>query len=450
MSACVLVCVLASILIYKRFNGYTLVLVPAEFTGTLDTSFGSNGLVTTDFKGECRAFPVAIASQRDGKIIVGNCDNTGIDLDFWLARYNNDGTLDTSFGSSGIVITDFFRGVDAISSIAVQPDGKIIAAGESNFQFALARYNNDGKLDASFGSNGLVTTKFAAPVDIIGEPAMLLQPDGKIVAISGCRGCIALVRYNSNGTLDTSFGSNGLITKFVSGWQPLYVVALQPDLRIVVSQMGHSPGMPRLMRYNSNGTLDTSFGSNGIPAPPLSSDPEKGGVSAVAVQPDGKIVVAGFVSGDLDGNLYRRSFFPTESISVFALARYNSNGTLDTGFGSNGVVSNRFTRSRVENARVRWAAIQSDGKIITAGYRNYEDYPARGGAIMLARYNIDGKNDTSFGSDGSVIASRFRGIDEFYEVWDAAATMQLDGKIVVVGSCTLPSGAYGIVLARFK
>ena len=211
-------------------------------------------------------------------------------------RYNSNGTLDTGFGNGGKV-TNLIGGYSGYgASVALQGDGKIVVAGSSGTAFALARYNSDGTLDTGFGSGGSVTTSIG--IVAIGK-SLTLQSDGKIVLagqaiVIGYGWNFALVRYNSNGTLDTSFGSGGKVTTpFGNGSDVGNSVVLQLDGRIVVagwSSNGSNDDFA-LVRYNTNGTLDTSFGSGGMVTTPIGGGSDVG--ISVALQGDGRIVVAG-------------------------------------------------------------------------------------------------------------------------------------------------------------
>jgi uncharacterized delta-60 repeat protein len=171
-------------------------------SGQLDTSFSGDGKVTTAFASESVDEAHAVAVQSDGKIVAAG-ESAG---DFALARYTTTGTLDTSFGDGGRVETVFDLGSDDVASaLAIQADGKIVAAGVSNNRFALARYNTDGTLDTSFNGDGKLMTHFAAgSADL--ALAVAIQADGKIVAAGVSNDRFALARYNTNGTLDTTFG----------------------------------------------------------------------------------------------------------------------------------------------------------------------------------------------------------------------------------------------------
>ena len=285
--------------------------------GSLDASFGSSGLVTTDFA-SLDDIGFALLIQADGRIVVAGGAHSGAPTgaDFALARYNPDGTPDVSFGNGGLVTTDFTSGNDAAAAIAMQADGRIVVAGTSNTfptgdDFALARYNPDGSLDASFGNGGLVTTDFAS-LDELGL-ALAIQADGRIVVAGGTGSVFpaiedfALARYNPDGTLDTSFGSGGLVTTdFGSQLEFAQALAVQADGRIVAAG-GTAVNRPPLFfddfalaRYHGNGDLDLSFGIGGLVTTDLGSSSDH--AHALAIQADNKIVVAGYTSRVGTGN----------------------------------------------------------------------------------------------------------------------------------------------------
>jgi uncharacterized delta-60 repeat protein len=368
----------------------------AQTSGTLDASFGTSGLVTTDFGGTSAAVR-AVAVQPDGKILAAGTAYINGVSDFALARYNRDGTLDASFGTGGTVTTpfDFPGNFDQVAAVVLQPDGKIVLAGSTVnvfANFALARFNSDGTLDASFGTGGIVTTNFG---QVSAQAfSVAVQPDGKIVAagygnIDGGED-FALARYNSNGTLDASFGTGGKVTTAFPGppgqgffYALAYSVALQPDGKIVAAGEAFISGGRdfALARYNSNGTLDATFGTGGMATTDFASPNDL--ASSVAVQPDGRIVVAGAA-----GPYTNRRF-------DFALARYNSNGTLDASFGTGGKATTDFAGFDDEPSSI---ALQGDGKIVVVGQTSVSETFD----FALARYNSNGTLDTGFGTSGRV------------------------------------------------
>lgn len=229
--------------------------VVARYTinGSLDTSFNSTGFVITNIGGATNSAQ-AVILQPDGKIVAGGSNLVLGSNDFALVRYNTNGSIDTTFGTNGIVTTNFGSGSDSITHLALQTDGKIIAVGSvtigGSVDFGLARYNSNGSLDNSFGTNGLVTTLIGT-TDI--PRAVLIQSDGKIVAIGQANIAgineIALVRYNTNGFIDTTFGTNGLvITSFGPATADIaFEAVLQPDGKIVIA--GQSNTDFALARY---------------------------------------------------------------------------------------------------------------------------------------------------------------------------------------------------------
>ena len=350
--------------------------------GMLDTSFGVGGKVTTDMGQTENASSVVV--QPDGKIIVGGgtypiFPSSG--GQFALVRYNSNGSLDTSFGDDGIVQTTFSTSGCYASALALQTDGKIVAAGtnyrdfSSNSDFGLVRYNSNGTLDTSFGTNGLVSTEFDGMLDA--ASSVLIQSDGKIVAVGSASSSatfydFAVVRYLANGQIDTSFGTAGKVRTDFGGanLDIAYAGALQADGKIiaagVTTDRSGSKTPFALARYNSNGTLDTSFSSDGR------TSVDFGGyfqaVYQVLVQPDGKIVAAGYPNSE-------------GSDSDFLLTRLNSNGSIDTTFGAAGKVRTSFGDL---NGGANAAVLQPDGKIVAAGFQATSTQKAT--EIVMARY----------------------------------------------------------------
>ena len=284
------------------------VLVRYNINGSLDTSFDTDGIASTDIGAEEALNSVVI--QPDGKILVTGYTGAGSIYDLALLRYNINGSLDTSFDTDGIVTTDISTDDDG-RSVAVQPDGKILVAGysnaSSNFDFVLLRYNANGSLDTSFDTDGIATTNIGA-----GDfgYSLVVLPDGKILVAgysnAGGTYDFALLRYNANGSLDTSFDTDGIVTTNVSDYDDGRSVAIQPDGKILVAGYSNAGVIYdfALLRYNANGSLDTSFDTDGIAITNVSSDE---GAYSLAVQPDGKILVAGNINsgGDYDFSLIR-------------------------------------------------------------------------------------------------------------------------------------------------
>src|SRR5262245_4675492 len=315
------------------------------------------------------------------------------------------GRLDAGFGTGGTVITDF-GGPAAARTVAVQADGKILAAGVAFFNgvtnFAAARYNSDGTLDASFGTGGIATTAFDFPGNFDRVFTIVRQPDGKFVAVGSTVitpfANFALARFNANGTLDASFGTGGIVTTGFGVSAEAYSAAVQADGKIVAAGEGNFNGGDdfALVRYNSNGTLDTTFGAGGKVTTTFNAPPSPSSLFAqafsVAVQPDGRIVAAGYIG--IGACLFNGLEQPCFD---FALARYNSNGTLDTTFGTGGKVTTDFADP---NDQAESVAVQPDGRIVVAGAAGR--FTNRGFDFALARYNTNGTLDTTFGTSGKV------------------------------------------------
>ncbi|MER6352930.1 delta-60 repeat domain-containing protein, partial [Streptomyces sp. NPDC001634] len=308
------------------------------------------------------------------------------------------GDLDPTFGTGGKVLTDF-GGTDFAT--AVQADGKIIAVGQSDgasagdFDFALARYNTDGSLDPTFGTGGKVTTNFGGGD---GARAVAVQTDGKIVVAGFSNTGIsnfAVARYNTDGSLDPTFNGTGAVTTDFGGEDLALGVALQADGKIVAVGFTSVFGSDdfALARYNTDGSLDSTFGTGGK----VITDFGTGGndiANGVVVQTDGKIVAAG--SSDTAGT------------NDFGLARYNTNGSLDNTFGTGGLVTTDFGGISDQAFGV---ALQTDGKIVAAGFSN----ASNANDFALARYNTNGSLDSTFGTGGKVLTD-FGGIDEAFGV----------------------------------
>ncbi|MFN9436542.1 MAG: delta-60 repeat domain-containing protein, partial [Planctomycetota bacterium] len=303
-------------------NNFALVRYNAD--GSLDNSFGTGGIVTTDI-GASHDNGYSVTLQPDGKIVVGGSASNGSDLDFALVRYNADGTIDTSFGTGGKSTTSFGTGIDLCNSVTMQPDGKIVLAGYAKTGttdvFALMRCNADGTLDTSFGIDGKLTTDIG-PSHETGQ-SVTIQSDGKIVVAGlssvGSTDDFALVRYNANGSLDTSFGTGGKVTTAIGTVTDQgRSVTLQPDGKIVVGGWATIGGTNdfALVRYNNDGSLDISFGTDGKVTTAIGTSGDRG--ASVSLQPDGKIVVAGYAYNGSNND--------------FALVRYNADGSLDARF----------------------------------------------------------------------------------------------------------------------
>lgn len=291
---------------YSNVGGITddFALARYNVDGSLDVTFDGDGKVITDFGGNDYAHAVVI--QQDGKIVAAGYTNSNggsfcgsQSCDFALARYNADGSLDISFDGDGKVTTDFALTDDIANAARIQSDGKIIAAGGNASDFALARYNSDGSLDNSFDGDGKVVTDFAGTGDL--AFAVAIQVDGKIVAagdVFSSANDFGLVRYNNDGSLDTSFDGDGKVTTNINSNDEADAVAIQTDGKIVAAGNTSTGATDfALVRYNADGSLDTNFDGDGIVTTDFGGGVDL--VNAVAIQADGKIVAAG--RGQLSG-----------------------------------------------------------------------------------------------------------------------------------------------------
>ncbi len=384
--------------------------------GTLDASFGAGGKVV--FSGNSHVgFNMAL--QPDGKIIAVGHTITG-NLSFAVYRFNPDGTPDVSFGAGGAV---FPQVVGGANDVVVQPDGKIIIVGIGNAHtpnypdFAVVRLNPNGSPDNSFGAGGIVITEIRTGI-VSDEPgSVALQPDGKIVVlgtsvtIGSPNPLIALVRYNPNGSLDLGFGESGKIFQSLRN-VPVFLdvplvhdVALQPDGKIVIARQGLG-----IVRCNPDGSVDRSFAANGIFSPMSGSF----GVTGIALQPDGKIVAFG---GGRIGESWG-----------FAVTRLNSNGSPDVGFGANGRI---ITPIGKDGSYAAAGAIQPDGKILAFGLTRAPE----GNHLALVRYLA--------GSLVGVSAASFSGTELAADSIVAGFGAELATETVSASGTPLPTSLAG-------
>jgi uncharacterized delta-60 repeat protein len=401
--------------------------------GSLDTSFDGDGKVVTPI-GTDNSVATAVKIQGDGRIVVAGYTESTLNS-FAVVRYNTDGSLDSSFGSGGkVVTTPEMTGLSVVTgnALAIQADGKIVVAGSGEnagkTNFAVLRFNSDGSLDTSFDADGIVTTAIGSGDDV--GNAVTILADKIIVAgssFNGLRTIFALVRYNSNGSLDTSFDLDGIVTtevQFSNGDEAARAVTIQignlttlPD-KIVVA--GSSSGITKLdfavVRYNLDGSLDTSFDADGKVTTPIGAEDDVG--QALTVQGTGNAPRKITVAGSSDNG----------AKTDFAVVRYNADGSLDTSFDLDGIVTTSVDTNDDAGAAL---VIQTDGKVVVAG-SSTNDSNHLLDDFALVRYNSDGSLDSSFGGNG-------KRIDNIGDMGGDAKSLaiQTDGKIVVAGSSFL-------------
>lgn len=396
--------------------------------GSLDPSFGSRGIVKTTMGSD--ALANALAIQNDGKLVAAGEGTKGTNTVFALTRYKRDGSLDRGFGSGGRVLTPI--GSDAVAhALVIQKDGKLVAAGYSStaslasHAFTLVRYDSSGDLDPSFGSDGKVVTPIG---DDAAASALVIQPDGKPVAAGFTRklgrGVFALARYLANGSLDPTFGSAGIVTTAVgsgtlaSAVLANFGLALQSDGKVVIAGEGTVRGRHEfaLARYRPDGSLDRTFGVGGKVLTRIGSDGAF--ANALAIQPDGKLVAAG-------------------SGVDFLLARYKPDGSLDPTFGSAGTVTTPIG----DDAEAYALVIQPDGKLVAAG-TSLNDITL---VFAVARYKPNGRLDQTFGRGGKVTTPI--GTDDSASF---ALIRQPDGNLVAAGyqGATFDDNSFALVRYR--
>jgi uncharacterized delta-60 repeat protein len=377
--------------------------------GDLDPTFSEDGLASAGFEDESGASAVAV--QPSGRIVVA-----GGREDFDLAVFKADGTPDTEFSGDGRLTTDFGYEEEGANAVVVQPNGKIVAAGEAGPFFALARYNADGSPDTSFGGgDGKVLTDFPE-TDFDAANALVLQPNGKLVAAgmawpdTDSPQSIALARYESDGSLDEGFGEDedGLVvTSFPeSEGDVANAILLRPSGKLVAVGTVHDPpngigrGEVGLVQYESDGSPDKGFGGGDGMASARSVTQ----ATSAALAPNGEIAVAG-------------------GFQSFLTGRFEADGSVDSGYDGEGAL---FPGWHGEGRLAYGVAVQKDGRVIAAG--TIEDENSGEVDYAVARYDTEGANDTSFGEDG-MVTTDFEGSNNGAR----AIALQPDGKIVVAG-----------------
>ena len=397
--------------------------------GTPDNGFGSGGLARVDFNGKTdtsRALAVHQGALLVGGAVAAAVNNASDDIG--LARFLPAGTLDTSFGNGGMREVSLRGPVNATALDAVaQADGKIVAVGRVGVSlhdrdFALARYLADGSLDPAFGQQGIVTTDFANDQD--NAMAAALQTDGKLLAAGevhippATSNDVGVARYLPDGTLDTSFGSGGLVSLDVDGnSDTVRALAVQDDGRILLAGNSTFPsqGFDRnftVIRLLADGSRDTTFGSNGVANVSIGNFDEG---HALALQADGKILVGGIGDGD------------------FAVARFLANGQLDAGFGVGGVAIHDFAGEFdfLQHLQVvpDWNGM---GERILAVGSARSTSSASSEAFAALMLDLDGNPEAGFGSNGEVVDDLLPGQAE-----TATSAMLVNDRIVLAGEGTV-------------
>lgn len=447
-------------------EGTNIYISIARYTsaGALDTTFGTGSsgktIVTIPNVGfAVTASANAMTENSSDYVVVGNEGVYNGSSEFFALGFNSSsGLVDTTFGTNGILLADVSDAPGAYAAgVALQADGKIVAAGAAPLvysyasnvttqRFALARYNVDGSLDTNFGSGGKILASIGSN-DV--ADAVAIQPDGKIVALAssyvGGQYEYGLMRFNSDGSADTSFGNNGAVSALIGqgGDQPR-TLQLQPDGKILAggaAQDASSEDHFCVARFTTNGTLDSTFGASGVVITAFGA-PSVDQVYGVGVQSNGRIVASGYTE-QAPGDVL---------VLDFAASRYTTNGGLDISFGSLGRTTNNAGGGTLDIGY--GMAIQPDGKILLAGAAGIGFIPGPANPnglsgspvnsfVALTRFNTNGSVDTSFGSSGTVLTEVGA-----YSDFATAVALQSDGKIVVAGA-TL-NGNYQFFAMRYN
>ncbi len=438
--------------------------------GSRDMSFGINGFSITPFGTSQFSGANAVALQADGKIVAAGFTTSGPNFSFAVARYNTDGSLDTAFDGDGLVTFDFLGTIDIAAAVAIQGDGRIVVAGRTFNgleKFAVARLNTDGSLDNSFDGDGKLTTHDFIPSQVGGSSAtaVLIQPDQKIVAVGNTTDTvqqIAIARYNTDGSLDSTFSLDGKAFtghggSGIGAFASAASAALQTDGKIVIGGFGGTIPVFTVVRMNSDGTVDATQRTTVLAGANVGR--------SVKIQTDGKIVLAGTTSatsgggaedlaivrfnndltldltfsGDgkartdlagtdiatslniqTDGSLVLAGSTSNGLFKRNALARYLTDGTLDTTFDLDGI---KIDALGVGASTINDIAVQSDGKIVSVGSvrQNNIDF-------AVFRTNADGTPDMTFAGTGMVTTDFANGDDVA-----VAVALQPDGKIIAAG-----------------
>jgi uncharacterized delta-60 repeat protein len=444
--------------------------------GSFDPVFGSGGLVQLQLGQNVavpRSYATAVLAQGDNKILLGGvAGDSGSDADeFMVARLNPDGTRDTTFGSAGAfyaqmsnqVATQSREPLSEVRALALQGNGDIIAAGEATNdsgggQFALVRLLPTGALDTSFGSQGKVIVQPGSAVSsgIAGAYAVALQSDGKIVTAgwaddSGGHPAFAILRLNSDGSLDQSFGSGGQIVVQLgqsptSPYSYAQSLVIEPDRTIAVAGIANDVSGNyefALARLNANGSPYAGLGPVGqvrVQVAAAQQSPQSGAYG-LALQSNGRLVAGGYARDP--GSDARAPY-------ELALARFNPDGTLDSSFGSGGKVRVQTATGDAPYSYAAALALQSDDKIVVAGASGPN--PANGAptyGFLAARFNTEGTLDTTFGSGGTV-SVQMGSQDHSLPPWSyaRAVAFQADGRILAAGLGTYPNSSKQIGVIR--
>jgi uncharacterized delta-60 repeat protein len=412
--------------------------------GTLDLTFGADGKVLSEtYSGEANA----VAIQPDGKIVVGGSggwydNDSNLVSGFLVVRYNADGSLDESFGDKGRAINDLGEPAPftkTIYAIAIQSDGKIVAAGQygasgDDSRIAVLRFNADGSIDTQFGEGGLAITSLSGYYDIVRDMALL--PDGRIVVTGDTQAGINDNRrsfincYTVAGVLDKNFGINGVTIVTFSENADINSIAVTKTGKIIIAGNYTVYDKHVLLKYNSDGSIDYSFGKDGLVVFGFDDDIYSQSLSDIVLSADNKIITV--------GTAYTNSNNPYAGILT---VRFLENGAPDSSFGTNGYSIINQTKRNMRGYAVE---VNKTGNIIIAG--GYND--SKVGSPFITGLKDNGTVDSTFGTNGFTY-TEFVGLGDILN----AIALQEDGKIVVTGYSlyqNFPDYRYYVILGRYE
>jgi uncharacterized delta-60 repeat protein len=391
-----------------------------------DPTFSSDGMMTLDLAGGGTYYNSSreVIVLADGRIVVAGLVVIGSAHYFAIIRLNSNGTFDTTFDSDGYRLDPILTDGAMLSDLVMQSDGKLVAVGSvqttSDRDLVVVRYTTDGSLDNSFGTGG------TSILDLNGYDdegiAIDLQADNKIVISGATMNMsgdldVCVVRLNTNGTLDPTFNSTGIIISNIDGEDDVATgIKVVDGNRILISGYTNSNSVLNhnflLMRFDSVGVLDNSFGNAGVVETDFDQTSDQ--ATTITIQEDNKIILSGRI-GQLTAGVWQ---------SDFGVARYNENGTLDNSFSGDGKLITPMNGTTTSLDDVYSVIIDVNGKILLGG----GTFENSAGMFTIVRLNIDGTIDNSFEGDGFFSSDSFlvSNIDDF--------VFQPDGKLMVVGT----------------
>lgn len=401
--------------VYSLLIALSVVLgLTAQNPANLDMSFGSNGYVINAI-GSDDEKAAGMALQADGKILIVGDARISNKFNLAVTRLNADGTPDATFGTNGSV--NILIGTQSFGkSVAVQEDGKIVVGGyvlQGNYKAAVVRFNEDGQLDETFGDAGKLVLE-----GLSNSESCALQSDGKIIIAGHKNDMFGISRVNADGTIDTSFGTNGYAITQIPNYSMSYIkaVGVQADGKIIGVGMSVGPDGYDFSsaRFNTDGSLDTGFANSGFLAVDFGGSYSADFGTALTFQEDGKILIGGH---------QEYSLIPGVPEYDAVVVRLNTDGSYDSSFGTNG---KSVIQINEEASYVSGIALQADGKILITG--QFAIYTQSVSDIYVARLNANGSIDTYFGNDGYIVYDPLQTEDEAKSI-----LVQEDGKILVAG-----------------